>query len=336
MKNPYKSYKMKLTTLSPVFIGRGESILNLSSEEDFKNKVIKNDPQRLDSWCDYFLNFSEYKKNRDDRIPKEAKSPSLSGFLRFIEGNPSKPNQLKMFILSSGEAYIPGSSIKGAIRTALLSQYILDNKVNLNDAEDKIKEQTRGLQISDSDLIDYSDDNFADYDIIPQKIIDNKNKGYSRYFNQKYECLKENNSFYFNITIDSNICKYSIKDILNILKNHYSKVYQESKNGLKHTDAKVSKENDLLPNINIGGQTGFNTKVVLRVLVKDSEYNYIQKKKEILAKQFRRHNHDKCETAPRYLKVVNVNYDKGKPEYLSLGWCNISVEKEIDVSDITD
>ena len=26
MKNPYKSYKMKLTTLSPVFIGSGESL----------------------------------------------------------------------------------------------------------------------------------------------------------------------------------------------------------------------------------------------------------------------------------------------------------------------
>ena len=91
-----------------------------------------------------------------------------------------------------------------------------------------------------------------------------------------------------------------------------------------------------MPNINIGGQTGFNTKVVLRALVKDCEYNYIHKKKEILSKQFFRHNHDRCETAPRYLKVVNINYDRYKPEYLSLGWCNISVEKEIDVSDITD
>ena len=26
MKNPYKSYKMKLTTLSPVFIGGGEEL----------------------------------------------------------------------------------------------------------------------------------------------------------------------------------------------------------------------------------------------------------------------------------------------------------------------
>lgn len=338
MANPYKTYKMKLTTLSPIFIGGGESILNLSSEEDFKNKVLKNNPKRVEQWIDYFLNFQEYKRQRDRRIPFDANTPSLSGFLRFVDDKSFKPNHKKTdFILTVGKGYIPGTSVKGAIRTALLSEYIIKNNVELKVAEDKIKAQMKGLQISDSELISYTDSNFADYTITPQKIIDNKQKGYSnKNFQQKYKFLKAKKQISLKITIDTNICEYSIEDILDALNNHYLKIYKEYQNGLKDTNVKVSFSSDCIPNINIGGQSGFNTKNVLRALAGNNEFKYVQAKKNTLSKKFKNHNHDKCKDAPRYFKVVNISNDNNRKEYLSLGWCNLSVEKEIDVSDITN
>ena len=56
---------MKLTTLSPIFIGGGASVLSIKSEEDFR-KILESDKNLSEKWLNYFLN---------------ERSPSLVGFL---------------------------------------------------------------------------------------------------------------------------------------------------------------------------------------------------------------------------------------------------------------
>jgi hypothetical protein len=327
-----KTYKMRLTTLSPVFIGDGETILGIQNEEDFKKKIIKNNPQIMAQWIDYFMNFKSYKNNRDYRIPKDANKPSLQGFLRFIGSKEFKPNkQTNKFVSSKNHHYIPGSSIKGAIRTALLSYYIKKYDGDLKIAEEKIKEQMKYLSISDSELI--SDEACGEMVISPQKIIDDKSVGYSnrdgrKNFQVAKEVLYEGEDIYFKLTVDKKHFKYSLDELLAILKGYYATVINENKQLLSGTNVKVFLDDyGLTPNINIGGQTGFNTKVVLRALSRDN-IDYINKKKIKLASQFRSHSHDMCKTAPRYLKFIKCEYDNNTSEKLTLGWCHISEVKE--------
>lgn len=319
-----KTYKMKLTTLSPVFIGDGTAINDIKNEEDFRKTVLRNDPNRMREWIDYFMNFKKYRNNHDKRIPKDAKSPSLQGFLRFIGEKVS--DREKDFIKIDGVYKIPGSSIKGAIRTALLADEIEKNGKDFKKAEDEIKKQMQYISVSDSEEISPND--FYMTDIIPQKIIHDFSKGYSNNFKMNKQFLHDDVTTYFVVTVDKKRLKYTIDDILRILENHYSKVIEEHSKALKSTDVNVYDDYiGLKPNINIGGQSGFNTKVVLRSLAKDYS-DYIRQKKETLDQKFKNksHNSPDIPTAPRYLKYVKEEFDD-ENVLLTIGWCNISEVK---------
>ena len=325
-----KTYKMKLTTLSPIFIGGGETILGLKNEYDFKNKVLKNNTEMAKKWIDYFMNFKSYKNNPEYKrlIPRDAKAPSLQGFLRFIENKEFKPNKKSnKFIRENGKPFIPASSIKGAIRTALMANFISQGN-NIRDAKEILKEQMKYIQISDTESI--SEDNFDEMKIYPQKLIQDKKVGYSpdKYGKPKTlfpkEFLYDGVDVYFYITIDTKKSKYSLEKILELLQKHYNTVCEENKAALIDTNVKICINYDgLKPNINIGGQSGFNTKVVLRSMSKDFQ-DYTQKKKYTLSKNFNFHSHDKVSLAPRYLKFVKIACENGN-DYLTPGWCNISL-----------
>lgn len=319
IKSHLKTYKMKLTTLSPIFIGGGESILNIKDEQDFREKILKNNPKKMEEWIDYFINFDKYKHSYDNRIPREANKPSVSGFLRFINDKTFVPNKkTNEFCISCEKGFIPGSSIKGSIVTALQAKEIKERKFDA----DNFKRQMRGLQISDSMLIPKK--YFKEYAIEPQKIIDNKTLGYSSTkYKPKKEFLKPLLSLSIIITIDKIFCKYKIEDIIEAINKFYLSVYNENELALKDTETSVCL-NGNTPNINIGGQSGFNTKVTLRAET-NSEFEYIQLKKNQLSKNFKKHNHEFVKTAPRYLKTVCLDNE----ERISIGWCNLQMVEEI-------
>ncbi|GBR73423.1 CRISPR-associated protein Csm5 [Candidatus Termititenax aidoneus] len=343
------SYKMELYILSPLFIGDGESIKEIKSEVEFREKILKKDKQRIEQWINYFTNFAELKRNETDkekqsrnlhqryerRIPQEANQPSLSGYLRFIKDSEFKPNQKsECFIQTAGRGYVPGSSIKGAIRTALVAELIREKKLNMEDAETELKKALKYIQVTDTNTC--PETSFAYYEIKPQKIIDNKQVGYSRDFTVRKKFLKAGEILTFGITI-SERSGYTLKRILEVLDKHYGQVLQENKTALENKENikthDYTKKQKLyltkdgitrLPNINIGGQSGFNTKIVLRAMSPD-EHKYIAAKKIILAGKFKRHAHDSAALAPRYLKFAEIN----EPESgLTPGWCRIvAVEK---------
>lgn len=145
MKSHLKSYNLKLITISPLFIGSGKeinkkeyvydrnnNIVYILDSSKFTSFLLKNN--LIEDYSDFMLSnmndlfrwmfstkkikqsdiksFSSYSVNISDALKH---NPNLRGIHLFI-----KDNYLK--------AYIPGSSIKGALRTAILAKLIMNNQ----------------------------------------------------------------------------------------------------------------------------------------------------------------------------------------------------------------
>lgn len=138
----YKVYRMSLTTLSPIFIGSGEE-LNKSMYVYNNKEIMIIDERKL-------IKELLLRKGLYESFLNECYSGNLNltNFLeRHLNGykdmdiykykimsysdvkTNSKFNNINTFIKSSnGKPYIPGSSIKGAIRTAIIANEIYNNK----------------------------------------------------------------------------------------------------------------------------------------------------------------------------------------------------------------
>lgn len=363
MNNPYKSYKMKLTTLSPVFIGSGGSSdlsclqyvltdneLKIVDEAKLMNFLIKT--KLLDDFLK-FVTTNQYNNigkkiagNLSNWINENFRNKTLDIYSRsyklkrIVKRN---LNEIKAFIKDSdGNPYIPGSSIKGAIRTAIYADLIYSNVDNV---EELLKKEMSYIQVSDS--LPISTEHLMFRQTQHQQLIkDNnslKDNGYYRIDkkimnvdNNLKEILREGVILRFSLTIE-NGSRYDIDTLQRVLSNFYGKVLEENKclDEINHRlKTHITLKNGEIPNINIGGQSGFNTKIILRSL-SNSDYEYQERKKIQLQKEYKKHHHDEAKIAPRCLKVVE-RYKQDSNILMPLGWCNLSVEKEIDVSDITN
>ena len=145
--------KIKIETLTPVHVGSG-NLLYYNS--DFISANIDNEPcfvvisekkiwkllgeQHLDNWLEVIAK----KDNINEFIKKFAPSAEASNYSKriifaFAKANPN--DTLKEAIHNGmGLPYIPGSSIKGAIRTAILAS-ITDNIAN---KENLIRRENHG------------------------------------------------------------------------------------------------------------------------------------------------------------------------------------------------
>jgi CRISPR-associated protein Csm5 len=345
-----KTYKMKLTTLSPIFIGGGEfsdlsKLQYIYNPETKELKIIDEAKfmsflkrtNLLDKFVNYVSNPQPNKKgpNLLDWINQNSKNKDLDIYKR-VEKLDNITNRNLNYVRSfikdkNGKPYIPGSSIKGAIKTALLANLIKEG-LNITTAEEYLKEQMRFLHITDSKSQPTSTLMYRQ--TAHQQMISDENsmkKGFLRIDkklmnvdNNLKEMLREGLVIYFDITIDNNF-KYDLETLLSIISDFYSEVYEENK--ILNAISKRLKTNinvpNCIPNINIGGQSGFNTKVVLKVL-STSEVDYIRRKKEILSKSFKKHGHNATIIAPRCLRVVE-RFKENDKTLMPLGWCNISI-----------
>ena len=135
-----QTFRVSLSTLSPVFIGDGGEAL--SPDTDFikqGNQVIIIDQQKMQdalaknpSLIDEFVQgIRHFDNNRSlfslsDFITKRLNIPfsDVEQCRLPVEGEIQK-TPIRRFIASAGRAYIPGSTIKGAIRTAVLLDWLL-------------------------------------------------------------------------------------------------------------------------------------------------------------------------------------------------------------------
>ncbi|NTV08171.1 MAG: type III-A CRISPR-associated RAMP protein Csm5 [Chlorobium limicola] len=144
MTQPLKSYRISLTTLSPLFIGAGEEHL-LSPYSDFVQRgdsLVYIDTEKLlaavqgdDALVEAFVKgMRQFENNRStfslenfitDTLGREV--DDFAARVVRIDGDIQK-NHIRRFIATGGKPFIPGSSLKGAIRTSVFVEWLLNTK----------------------------------------------------------------------------------------------------------------------------------------------------------------------------------------------------------------
>jgi CRISPR type III-A-associated RAMP protein Csm5 len=156
----YYHYKLHCKTLSPVHIGNGESMASIGDYYTSSNHLFFIDKEKLDSFLDPIDNkdfFDIYIKEIKKNVSLSKSDFSIVPFLEengiklddisLENGTPiltsnyksHKNSQLRMTVRQNGLQYLPGSSIKGAIKTVLFYNYLLKNPDILNEWLDIIE-----------------------------------------------------------------------------------------------------------------------------------------------------------------------------------------------------
>ena len=227
--------RYRLEVLSPIHIGNGLEISpmeyvvddsgfyrvdmdSLFRDKDFSiDDFIKN--TELDSF--YLGEFYGGIAKRHKRYVLEV-SDSAKNSMRI------KKNEVREFIKTGGGVYIPGSSIKGAIRTAFLWSLLKDDdgwlskvkyleeiargfkKVNKNKVDDKIEQEVFGkdpkydffklLRVSDSNILPYSSLSVNKVRILTKKFDDIWKR-----FDILLETINVGTNFELDISIDRSL-----------------------------------------------------------------------------------------------------------------------------------
>ncbi len=328
MQNFLKHYQLRITALSPIHVGDGSSLgkkeyiqqgsrkpvivpdiqkmlqtLCLLRRENAYAEFVLNDNfmslgkwlemqniglQYINSWKRYSMdpgdafvpqstgrNVSAYAGNMRQRT--EKKSPMPKGILCFMKDAYEKP-------------YVPGSTLKGMLRTALLCQRIHENPEKyagelrallqaagqrgsrnsflnqetraletavfhtLNREEKKqdnaVNSIMAGLIVSDSKPID-------EKQLILAQKIDYNLRGEEHKFPVLREALKPGTQIDFEVTIDTRLCDVTIEEILAALE--YVREVSD-----KRFYARFQRTASRLPGtVWLGGGTGFLSKTVL-------------------------------------------------------------------------
>ena len=317
-----KSYKMKLTTLSPVFIGGGDKLSNLDfyynnnsgilkiiDEAKFSEYLFKN--KLFDNFSNYITNNGNaklYEWSIKNKLDIEKENIYKTSY-KFPKNDLKALNDINLFIKNyDKKAYIPGSSIKGALKTAILHNKLSENPTikdkYKNEAEKALKSNSKQLinklqsnieidlicfkkplvefkkethdifkmiQISDSTSFDNNDMNL--YKKIDYSIGNTKTKPLPLY----RECLKSYSICEFNITLDDLAFELSGIDINYILEsldnytNFWHKIISPFEKDLDKFNLYLpNDEQNFKANFCIGGGAGFLTKtIVYSILEKD-------------------------------------------------------------------
>ena len=270
---------------------------------------------------------------------KEESLNDIDGHIKDVEGNP----------------YIPGSSLKGAFRTAILSHEIrknssryrsawaeleraagdkrvmgriatqLEKNLGISGGKDMVKSYFRGLTVSDAVLKEGKLCIAAKADL---SVGDDETHQVSLY----RECLDRDAVLEFIVGIDDSeagMGHYGIKsfsDLQKVLQEFVDFQYEIllspfRKNGaVELRDIKNHQNADLL----LGGGTGFLTKTLVYSLAQDRRQAiYVTRK--LMERMFRKHYHNEDrEISPHTLKLVSMD-----GETCLMGLCYLEEEKKL-------
>lgn len=302
-----KSYNLKLITLSPLYIGDGRE-LNKRELEFAKELGIRISPEAL--------------RILSDRNTGQDAVRNISAFVRN----------------GASDAYIPGSSIKGAIRTAILA-FLVDGKgaahnisrlerrtkdtsvtkaLNTVDFENETYSVMRAISVSDSAPV--SDDNLT----ICQK-IDVHTDGSEKNLPIHRECIKPGVEISLRLNIDVPMFrtltdkdpKEYITDVLTDFQKSYENIFRSKFNC--DTPDYTGKCTVMY----LGGSVGFVSKTVTYPLLGEREA--LRKVSRFMAESFRMHGHHMDEgkgISPHCLKCTEYDghlYEFGLCEVAMIG-----------------
>lgn len=351
MESYLKKYKFVFNTVGPVFVGSGQNlkkkeyifdekkgrvkIIDVNKMLGFicKDKNLMRDYEKLmmsgdknDDLQSFFNDHKISEKDYKNWILRECN----------VKGN-FNGEDINTFVRDGrGEAYIPGSSLKGMFRTVILSYLIrhadeeyknemrarvaedfsdehldevdkamsvkfLHSKLTDSDRKDMVNSIMRGLIISDSKKI--ADKNMALY-----RKFDMSVKGEGHSLNLVRECVDFKVKIETTITIDTTIFPYSKDDLFKMFEEftqYYKEILEDKFKGCpKHS---VSNKRFFL-----GGGAGFISKTDLYALF--DEKKAIEITGRILDSKFQNKEHLSDAKvhgiSPRILKCVEIKGNK--------------------------
>ena len=334
MNNYIKTYDFTIETVSPIHIGCGKTICKKNYYYDAYNKIVYiiNDEKLfsyilnhnlvdkyekfmlgnrgLYDFCkDNFLNIEnnsellKYRIDVSDVINKDITLKEIAIFMRNAYGQP----------------YIPGSSLKGMLRTILLQYMYMEqnNKGSIKYNENKIKELMSGILISDS--LPLSND-----DITISLKVDSKINGDMNKLPIWRESLKPNTKIHFTLAINTAITKDKItKEMIEKAISSFSNYYRE--NYIRYFSEPKRIAKNIIDTLNndfvfLGGGSGFFSKSLIYPYEEEKALDNI-----ILtfSKSFKAHNHSSDKQigiSPRTLK-----YTEYKNYYYPMGLCKVKI-----------
>lgn len=295
MKSYLKTYKIKLTTLAPVFIGSGKDINKAEYVFDGKSVYVIDQKKLMTAiikknLTDKYLavigtdkrgfNLKMWLDKNGITDYKSLMAYELMGVQNINEKKSMK--EIKACIKNAyNMPYIPGSSLKGAIRTVILWNMICNDSKTLNSYRNKamkaldnngnaIKREfrkitpeiekrylnksiddtnislMRGIIIGDSKPLSLDDI------VICQKFDVNVN-GKERQLNILRECIRPNVEIEFDLTIDESIFNIDADTICDMIKQYSNDYYDLITSNFVHA---VDEENAIF----IGGGAGYFSK----------------------------------------------------------------------------
>lgn len=304
MNNYLKKYHIELKTVSPVFIGSGKEISKKEYVIDKRNNQIDvidisktyEFMRRRGLTTDFesfILNDGRkelYKWLTEHRILLSE----IQGCIKYClkQGDTALERGTKISVMefvkdAYGKPYIPGSSIKGMLRTILLSNDIITNGLKYDRLRKKLKDSLEqrsmykkrmcaneqkdiesayfntlqrskkvndvvndfmaGFRVSDSEPLEIKD-------LIVCQRLEYHADGKEKNLNVLRECIKPGTSINFTITLDERICKISKQQIISAIETFsemYDNVFRTKFRGISGADGPV---------VYLGGGVGFVSK----------------------------------------------------------------------------
>lgn len=378
-------WEMELDVCTPLFIGSGEKITKLDYVYRYNDgKVYMLDEAKWASFLkrarlmDDFVSqvalgkcfsLDSYLKNHRELAARLHTSDIVMELKRrgvFHEGIPAyvtgkNPNDIVTFARNGlGERYIPGSSLKGAFRTAILAYVLLNidrtkcyNKLEhatrnavdetMDDVEkylgiridkdgkyDMVNSRFKGLTVSDAKLINETAAIVQKWDLSLTKSQSEKKPKYLPIYR---EAIVPATKAVFTIGIDGSergMGEIGVKTAGNLLhalsvfRNLQYKTYKEAIDKVYKgsVDHSVFRYLDELneANLVLGGGTGYISKTLIYPIAGSREKGKSIARK-ILSEQFDRPDDDII--SPHTLKLTKSN------DMHMMGLCNIKVVKEL-------
>ena len=370
-------YKVALETVSPVFIGSSD---NLNKKElvfipnegmvlvpDLDKLIAALEAKRaLEAFEQYLMNESNRKPLREflqeQGIPVAANAPWVQYHLRCSSIEFRNINTLSRFIKDvQGRPYIPGASIKGAIRTALLYNRSSDKNIQsvkgaadyeirtkrkqreCRDAEyplrvlkldqrerkemDAVNDLLKCLEVSDSAP-------FGDNSLVVCKKLeltrDGDVNGTSDVVSRGKpapplyrECLRPGLKTHFYVTIDKSLAKdkLSVDVIKNALKQ-WQRVQNEYADRFDYGRIDLRGLDTAGIPIVLGGGVGFQSKSLLMKLKDDRDSTIHAVLDAQFNKKEKRYKNSPGDPAPYRMKLAQYN-----GSFYPMGRCSLTVEE---------
>lgn len=340
MQDYLKEYQMRVTALSPIHVGNGMKIgkKEYIQQGETAPVIVPNMAKMFSTL--HRLNkeqaYAEFMLNKKIGLGQWLKEQKISGQYieswkrysmdagdAFVRRNTGKrdatPKEIMCFMKDAYERpYIPGSTLKGMFRTALLCWRVyknrdkykqeLSNLVRATDYEGKrktyLQEETKTLETAVFHTLGRDDkrqnavnsimSGFVVSDSKPiseKQLILAQKIDYNLYYEEKNlpilrEALMPETQIDFSITIDNTICDVTIEELMEALEYFKKAVYD-------YFYAKFGRGCTIDGTVWLGGGTGFLSKTILYPLYERRAVELTDKVFQMtLGKKYKEHKHN--------------------------------------------